>query len=137
MPSMPYGPAFEPLVDTSRPDGHPAPEALIAPSGSTITVPGRCVLLYTTVALPRIERRRFIHLQQPQRIHRRQPAVRHRCLRQRQQALARERDDRLVGRTQPQGRDAVVVDDAVEGLEAGVDLVVGDEHRTCGDVGDS
>ncbi len=58
MPSMPYGPAFEPLVDTGRPDGHPAPGALIAPSGSTITVPGRCVLLYTTVSLPRIERRR-------------------------------------------------------------------------------
>ena len=58
MPAMPYGPAFEPLVDTGTPDGQPSPAALIAPSGSVITVPGRTVLLFRTVALPRIERRR-------------------------------------------------------------------------------
>ena len=58
MPSAPYGPAFEPLVNTSRSDGQPAPGALIAPSGSVTTVPGRSVLLFRTVTLPRIERRR-------------------------------------------------------------------------------
>ncbi len=58
MPSMPYGPAFEPLVDSSQPDGRPPAAARIVPSGNVVTVLPRSVLLYQTVSLPRIERRR-------------------------------------------------------------------------------
>ncbi len=59
MPRAPYGPAFEPLVDTSRSDGQPSPSALITPSGSVITVPGRSVQLFQVVTLPKVERRRM------------------------------------------------------------------------------
>ncbi len=58
MPSMPYGPGFELIVDTSQSDGIPSKQARIAPSDSVVTVPPRSVLLYRVVELPRIERRR-------------------------------------------------------------------------------
>ena len=58
MPLMPYGPGFEPVVDTSQSDGIPSSQARIVPSGAVITVPPRCVLLFRTVELPNVERRR-------------------------------------------------------------------------------
>jgi len=58
MPGHPYGPAFEPIVNTAEPSGEPGPHARIAPSGAVVTVPARSVLLFRTVALPNIERRR-------------------------------------------------------------------------------
>ena len=57
MPRAPYGPAFRPIIDTSQRDGLPPQTARIAPSGATITVPGRSVLVFETAELPRIERR--------------------------------------------------------------------------------
>ena len=58
MPPMPYGPGFELIVDTSQSDGIPSAQARIVPSGAVVTVPPRSVLLFRTVELPRIERRR-------------------------------------------------------------------------------
>jgi glycogen operon protein len=58
MPGHPYGPAFEPIVNTAEPSGRPGASARIAPSGAIVAVPARSVLLYRTVALPKIERRR-------------------------------------------------------------------------------
>jgi len=57
MPRAPYGPAYEPIVDTNQADGRPA-TARITPPGGVVLVPPRSVLLYQTVSLPPMERRR-------------------------------------------------------------------------------
>jgi len=43
MPSAPYGPVFEPLLDTSRVDGRPAPEAALVRSGQEFRIPAKSV----------------------------------------------------------------------------------------------
>ena len=58
MPDKPYGPAYQPIIDTGQSDGRPGAQARIAPSGALVSVPARSVQVYQTVALPRIERRR-------------------------------------------------------------------------------
>ena len=58
MPARPYGPAFDPIINTGRPDGRPGPEGRIAPSGAIVIVPARSVMVYQTVPMPKIERRR-------------------------------------------------------------------------------
>ena len=52
MPGSPYGPAFQPLVDTSTPDGRPADESLMIAAGSEMRIPAMSVQVLRAVSLP-------------------------------------------------------------------------------------